>query len=94
MRINLSGVLAAALLLFANHHGQAQTPSSDLTLRITVVAPTAAAPATLDAPTPPALAPERTAAAVPEPSTFMLVGLGAAALMLCCRRARRRRNIP
>ena len=45
MRINLSGVLAAALLLFANHHGQAQTPPSDLTLRITVVAPAAAAPA-------------------------------------------------
>ena len=92
MRINLSGVLAAALLLFANHPGQAQTPPSGLTLRITFVAPTAAAPATLNAPQ--ALAPERTAAAVPEPSTFMLVGLGAAALMLCCRRARRRRNIP
>ena len=92
MRINLSGVLAAALLLFANHHGQAQTPSSGLTLRITVVAPAAAAPTTLDAP--PALAPERTAAAVPEPSTFMLVGLGAAALMLCCRRAFHRRDIP
>ena len=85
MRINLSGVLAAALLLFANHPGQAQTPSSDLTLRITFVAPTAAAPATLDAPP---------AAAVPEPSTFMLVGLGAAALMLCRRRALHRRDIP
>ena len=58
MRIDLSGVLAAALLLLANHHGQAQTPPSDLTLRITVVAPAAAAPATLDAPTPPALAQE------------------------------------
>ena len=91
MRISLSGVLAAALLLLANHPGQAQTPPSDLTLRITVVAPAAAAPATLDAP--PALAPERTAAAVPEPSTFMLVGLGAA-LMLCRRRALHRRDIP
>ena len=85
MRIDLSGVLAAALLLLANHHGQAQTPPSDLTLRITFVAPTAAAPAALDAPP---------AAAVPEPSTFMLVGLGAAALMLCCRRALHRRDIP
>ena len=89
MRISLSGVLAAWLLLFANHHGQAQTPPSDLTLRITFVAPTAAA---LDAP--PALAPERTAAAVQEPSTFMLVGLGAAAFMLCRRRAFHRRDIP
>ena len=93
MRISLSGVLAAALLLLANHPGQAQTPPSGLTLRITVVAPTAVAPATLNAPTPPALAPERTAAAVPEPSTFMLVGLGAA-LMLCRRRALHRRDIP
>ena len=93
MRISLSGVLAAALLLLINHPGQAQTPPSDLTLRITFVAPAAAAPATLDAPTPPALAPERPAAAVPEPSTFMLVGLGVAILM-GSRRALHRRDIP
>ena len=94
MRIYLSGVLAAALLLLADHPGQAQTPPSDLTLRITFVAPAAAAPAKFDTPTPPpALAPERTAAAVPEPSTFMLVGLGVAILM-GSRRALHRRDIP
>ncbi len=88
MRPGVIIISLAAVLLLGGWNGQAQTPDPTL-LRITFRAATPTATPDI---LPTVIPPDPTPPAVPEPGTFTLVGIGAAALMYLVRQARRRRT--
>ena len=89
MRVGVIILAVALLLLSGGRNGQAQPPDPTL-LRITFGAAMPTPTATPDI-SPTVSPPDPTPPSVPEPGTCTLVGIGAVALALVVRQARRRR---